>query len=214
MRTVKLYPRSRDLLLVALALSLAGCPGDDGTAESGSMTSATTAGGTATAGTSDDTAGAGTTGGPVAVCSFDDEPWTFTDALGMPELRGVAESEAPVCNPVTADTVTLDVELVVPEGIVLDPAGTVRVLLFEYDPNVADSIADCVGGLCESLDGSSLRWSFEVPNDLPELGYYIAVDVDTDGPDVDACTLHETDFVTFAPAQGSLVVPMTADGCV
>ncbi len=196
---------------LAAALSLVGCPaGDDGTGETGSMASGTA--GTGTAGTAGETADGGS-GGPAAVCSFDDgEPWAFVDALDMPEMRGVGEDDR-TCNPVTEDTIDLAVEVMVPEGVVLDPSGTVRVLLFEADPNVADTTADCVGGLCESLDGADLRWTFAIPNDQPMLTYYIVVDVDADGPDVDGCTLRETDFVTFSPTQGTLVVPMTADGC-
>ena len=41
---------------------------------------------------------------------------------------------------------------------------------------MADAPADCVGGLCESIEGSSLVWSFDVPNDLPQLDYYISVE--------------------------------------
>jgi hypothetical protein len=200
-------------LLAALSLALAACPGgDDGTGDTGSMASGTTAGGTASAGTVDDTAGTAGTAGPVADCSFDEDPWTFVDALDMPRMRGVGEEDR-TCNPVTTETITLQVQLVVPEGVTPSPSGSVRVLLFEADPNVADTSADCVGGLCESLDGSTLSWSFEVPNDQPELTYYIVADVDVDGPD-GGCTLRETDFVTFSPAQGTLMVPMTADGCI
>ncbi len=200
-------------LLAALGWG-AACPAgdDEGTGETGSMASGTVTGGTPTAGTADDTAGSGGSGGNVADCSFDDEPWTFVDALDMPRMRGVGEEDS-TCNPVTTETIALEVQLVVPEGVTLRPSGSVRVLLFEADPNVADASADCVGGLCESLDGASLVWSFEVPSDLPELTYYIVVDVDVDGPD-GGCTLRETDFVTFVPAQGTLMVPMTADGCI
>jgi hypothetical protein len=190
-------------------LWLAGCPGgDDGTGESGGVATTATAGGSDTAGTADDSG----TAGPAAECVFDDAPWTFVEALDMPEMRGVGEEDR-TCNPVTTETIALEVEIAVPEGIVLDPSGVVRVLVFEADPNVADTVADCVGGLCESLDGSGLRWTFEVPSDQPMLTYYIVVDIDADGPEVDGCTLRETDFVSFAPDQGTLVVPMTADGC-
>lgn len=209
-------PRSRVRVLLAASfvVSLAGCPGgDDGTAESGGVATMATAGGSGTVGTAGDTADGSGTAGPAAECSFDDEPWTFAEALDMPEMRGVGEEDR-TCNPVTTETIALEVEIAVPEGIVLDPSGVVRVLLFEADPNVADAAADCVGGLCASLDGADLRFSFEVPSDQPMLTYYIVVDVDADGPDVDGCTLRETDFVSFAPSQGTLVVPMTADGCV
>lgn len=199
-------------LLLASSLALAGCPGDDGTGETGSAATVSTTAGSATAGTGGETAdGSGTAGSP-AVCDFGDESWAFVDTLDMPELRGVG-TEDRTCNPVTTDTIAIDVQIAVPEGIVLDPSGVVRVLVFEADPNVADATADCVTGLCESLDGSDLRWSFDVPNDQPMLTYYIVVDVDADGPDVDGCSLRETDFVTFAPSQGTLMVPMTADGC-
>lgn len=196
-------------LLLASSLALAGCPGDDGTGETGSVATVSTSEGSATAG---ETADGSDTGSPAAVCDFGDQPWSFVDTPDMPEIRGVG-TEDRTCNPVTADTIALEVQLVVPEGIVLDPSGVVRVLVFESDPNVADASADCVTGLCESLDGSDLRWSLDVPNDLPMLTYYIVADVDADGPDVDGCTLRETDFVTFAPGQGTLMVPMTADGC-
>lgn len=198
-------------LRLAWSLALAGCPGDDdGTGETGGVGTVSTTAGATTAG-SGETADGGTAG-PAAVCDFGDEPWSFVDTPDMPAIRGVGTDDR-TCNPVTADTVAIDVQIVVPEGIVLDPSGVVRVLVFEADPNIADTTADCVTGLCESLDGSDLRWSFEVPNDQLMLTYYIVVDIDADGPAVDGCTLRETDFVTFAPAQGTLMVPMTADGC-
>ena len=205
-------PHARALLAASILVSLAGCPGDDGTGETGSAVTEALTDGAGTAGTADGTADDGATAGPPAVCDFGDQTWTFVDALDMPEMRGVGLDDQ-TCNPVTEDTVGLEVQIVIPDGIVLDPSGVVRVLLFESDPNVADSTADCVGGLCESLDGADLRWTFEVPSDQPTLTYYIVVDVDADGPDVDGCTLRETDFVTFSPAQGTLMVPMTADGC-
>lgn len=198
-------------LLLASSLALAGCPGDDGTGETGGVATASTTQ-AATAGTAGETADGSGTAGPAAVCEFGDQPWAFVDTLDMPEIRGVGTDDR-TCNPVTTDTIAIDVQVVVPEGIVLDPRGVVRVLVFEADPNVADATADCVTGLCESLEGSDLRWSFDVPNDQPMLTYYIVVDVDADGPDVDGCSLRETDFVTFAAAQGTLMVPMTADGC-
>jgi len=204
---------ARSFPLAALLLPLAACPADDGTGETGSMIATLGDSGPVTAATADDTASSGGTAGPAAECNLGDDPWTFVDALDMPRMRGVGEEDR-TCNPVTADTVALEVQLSVPESVPLDPAGSVRVLLFEADPNVADASADCVGGLCESLAGSALRWTFEVPNDQPSFTYYIVVDVDTDGPDVDGCTLRETDFVSFAPGQGTLMVPMTADGCV
>jgi hypothetical protein len=195
----------------ALAALLAACPGDDGSTDDGIPSAGTsTTDGTAATATSDSSGG---TAGPAPGCGFEGEPWAFSDELDAPQQRGVADDEAQQCNPVTTQTIALDVRLVVPEGVTLAPSGVVRVLLFEYDPNAADTSADCVGGLCEALDGSSLQWTFDVPNDRPELGYYVVADVDADGPEIDACTLFETDFVTFAPAQGELVVPMTADGC-
>ena len=199
-------------LLAASLLPLAGCPADDGTGESGGVATVSPTEGAATASSAAETAdGSGTAGSP-AVCDFGDQPWSFVDTPDMPEIRGVGTDDR-TCNPVTADTLALEVQVVVPEGVVLDPSGVVRVLVFEVDPNIADTTADCVTGLCESLDGSDLRWSFEVPNDQPMLTYYIVVDIDADGPAVDGCTLRETDFVTFAPAQATLMVPMTADGC-
>lgn len=202
-------------LFLASSLALAGCPADDGTAETGgvgtlSTTDSATAG---TAGTAAETADGSGTGGAAAVCEFGDGEWSFVDTLDMPEMRGVG-TEDHTCNPVTEDTVALEVQLVLPGGIELDPSGAVRVLMFEADPFVADAGADCVAGLCESLDGSDLSWTFEVPNDQPTFTYYIVVDVDVNNPDVEGCTLGETDFVTFSPGQGTLMVPMTANGCV
>lgn len=199
-------------LLVASSLALFGCPGDDGTGETGGVATASTTEGAGTASTAGETADGSGTAGPAAVCDFGDQTWSFIDTPDMPDMRGVGMDDL-TCNPVTADTITIDVQIVVPEGIALDPSGVVRVLVFESDPNVADATADCVEGLCEPLDGSELRWSFEVPNDQPMLTYYIVVDIDADGPEIDGCTLRETDLVSFAPAQGTLMVPMTADGC-
>lgn len=199
-------------LRLASSLALAGCPGgDDGTGETGGVATVSATAGATTAGSGETADGSGTAG-PAAVCDFGDEPWTFVDTPDMPEIRGVGTDDR-TCNPVTADTIAIEVQIVVPDGIVLDPSGVVRVLVFEADPNIADATADCVTGLCESLDGSDLSWSFEVPSDQPMLTYYIDVDIDADGPEVEGCTLRETDFVTFAPAQGTLMVPMTADGC-
>jgi hypothetical protein len=205
---------STALVVIAVAAA-AACPGgdDDGSGETGSIASGTASEGTATAGTAADTATDTAGSGGPAECSFDDASWTFVDVLDMPRMRGVGEEDN-TCNPVTTETITLQVQLQVPENVNLGPSATVRVLLFEYDPNVADAAADCVGGLCESIDGSALGWSFEVPNDQPAFSYYIVVDIDADGPDVDGCTLSETDLVTFMPAQGTLMVPMTADGCI
>lgn len=202
-------------LLVASSLALVGCPSDDGSGETGGVATALTteATGTAsTASTAGNTTDGSGTAGPVAVCEFGDQTWSFIDTPDMPDMRGLGTDDL-TCNPVTADTTTIDVQIVLPEGIALDPSGVVRVLVFESDPNIADATADCVEGLCESLDGSDLRWSFEVPNDQPMLTYYIVVDIDADGPEIDGCSLRETDFVSFAPAQGTLMVPMTADGC-
>lgn len=215
----------RSLSILALVGLLAACPAgpeeDTGAtvtaSESGAMTTAATddtaspTGTDDTAGTSpggtDDTAGSAT-GGGVADCSYAGEPWTFSDALDMPRFRGVGEDNT--CNPVTTDTVSLELQLDVPDNVDLGATASVRVLLFEADPDIADASADCVGGLCESLDGTSLTWSFDVPNDQPGFTYYVSVDLD----DGNGCILHEVDFVEFSPAQGTLVVPMTASDCI
>lgn len=197
-----------------LGLATSACPGgDDGSAETGSLPTGTATGGTASSGPADGTADASGSGGPAAAeCNYDVAEWVFDTTIEAPRTRGLGSGVT--CNPVTTDTIALEVQVVVPEGIVLSPSGSVRVLLFEANPLFADAQADCIGGLCESLDGASLAWSFEVPNDLPDFTYYIVVDIDADGPDIDGCTLRETDLVTFVPGQGPLVVPMTADGCV
>lgn len=164
--------------------------------------------GTSQGGTNDETAGPDTEGG-AADCSYAGRPWMFVDELDMPRQRGVG-SEDNTCNPVTTDTVSLDLLLVVPDNVELGPTASVRVLLFEYDPNVADSSADCVGGTCAPIDSGDLSLAFDVPNDMPELGYYVSVDLD----DGNGCILHQVDFVTFSPAQGTLMVPMTASDCI
>jgi hypothetical protein len=166
-------------------------------------------GGTSQGGTNDETAGPDTEGGS-ADCSYDgDTPWVFLDELDMPRQRGVG-SEDNTCNPVTTDTTALEVRLDVPANVELGPTASVRVLLFEYDPDVADAPADCVGGTCSPVEGDELAWTFDVPNDLPELGYYVSVDLD----DGNGCILNEVDFVEFSPAQGTLTVPMTNSNCI
>lgn len=190
----------------------AGDASTGSTSIGGASSGGTSPGGTWTGGTSpwdtDPTAGSATGGGS-SDCSYGDTAWTFVDELDVPRMRGVG-SEDHTCNPVTTDTIALEVQLDVPAGHEIGPAGSVRILLFEADPDVADASADCVGGLCESIEGSSLVWSFDVPNDLPQLDYYISVDLD----DGNGCILHEVDFVTFSPAQGTLMVPMTASDCI
>jgi len=178
----------------------AGSTTAPGISSDGTSPGGTSPGGTSP-GTDDDTASSPTAGGGELVCE-----WTFVDELDMPRQRGVG-AEDQTCNPVTTDTIALEVQLDVPDGHELGPAAAVELLLFEYDPNVADASADCVGGLCGPLEGADPVWMFDVPNDLPELGYYISVDLD----DGNGCILHEVDFVTFSPGQGTLVVPMAAD---
>lgn len=229
-------PRTLSTLALVSLLTACGSPASTDDGDSGDTTTGSTASGTASAGDAssgstsidgvssggtspsatggtspsdtDPTAGSATGGGS-SDCSYDGTAWSFVDELDMPRMRGVG-SEDQTCNPVTTDTIALEVQLDVPGGHELQPEGSVRILLFESDPDVADAPADCVGGLCESLEGSSLVWSFDVPNDLPQLDYYISVDLD----DGNGCILHEVDFVTFSPAQGTLVVPMTASDCI
>jgi hypothetical protein len=226
-------PRPHPISILAVVSLLAACtpsttPGEtedtttggtsSGAASSGSTTApgsssdetspgGTSPGGTSPGGTSldtdDDTAGEPTGGGELE-CE-----WSFVDELDMPRMRGVG-TEDQTCNPVTTDTIALEVQLDLPDGYELAPTASVQLLLFEYDPLVADSSADCVGGLCGLLEGADPVWTFDVPNDLPELEYYISVDLD----DGNGCVLNEVDFVTFSPAQGTLMVPMTASNCI
>ncbi len=139
---------------------------------------------------------------------FDD--WTFEPTVDdKPDSeRGIGDGDD-VCQPVTVDTVAVTFRVAFqPPPANIGAGAQIRYLVFEVDHDVADASADCVAGATEPIGDSLPEIAFALPADRPDLGYYIAIDADTDGNGSieDACTDYfegAPDY--FEPAEGAVV---------
>lgn len=111
------------------------------------------------------------------------------------------------CQQPTSDLSRIKFEASLPEGGTLSNDGAVQVLIFEYDPDVADGGPLCVNLACESTDGSDLSWRLDVPVDRSDLGYYVRITVDDgDGNSFEGCDFFASEF--FETSDNVVNVPL------
>lgn len=148
-------------------------------------------------------------GEPSPLCG----PPTWEDWELLEGIEEVTEGQrgtgtgAMTCQQPTKSVTRVEVEAVLPAGATLGSDGAVQVLVFEYDPGVADSSALCANLACESTDGSDLNWRLDMPADRSDLGYYVTISVDDGNGDIhDGCDFHGVEF--FDVVDGKVTVPL------
>lgn len=147
-----------------------------------------------------------------------EEAWSFSEAITdkAPSDRGIGDDDE-LCQPVTSDNQYVDVVVNFDPAPELDSDASIRFLVFEYNPNIADVGADCVGGGMFELAATPARWSARIPADRADLRYYVstATDIDGNGLSRDECVDYAvTDFDRLDPSVGPtevLLIPLNCE---